>query len=258
MCLLVFSWQPEARQRLILAGNRDEFHDRPAAAADWWDDGIVGGKDLRAGGTWLAARRDGRFAVVTNYREPLEEGRGPRSRGELVTRYLQGTMQPDAYAREVAGRAQRYAGFNLLLGDPRALVYLSNRGRGPERLEPGVYGLSNHLLDTPWPKLERTRARFEALLAAGPATPALLDMLADRTPVAPGELPDTGLPPAWERALSAPFIVSPRYGTRCSTVIRMLENEAMELTERRFDADGQITGEVDFHFPIQPFQEPAR
>lgn len=258
MCLLVFSWQPDARQRLVLAGNRDEFHDRPAAAADWWDDDIVGGRDLRAGGTWLAAHRDGRFAIVTNYREPLEEGRGPRSRGELVTRYLQGALEPDACARELSGRGDHYAGFNLVLGSPRALVYLSNRGRGPEMLEPGVYGLSNHLLDTPWPKLRRTRARFDEALATGPTTPVLMEMLADRAPAADHELPDTGLPPDWERALSAPFIVSPRYGTRCSTVIRMLEDQSMELTERRFDADGQVAGESDFLFPLQSSQAGAR
>ena len=250
MCLLVFAWRPDTAHRLVLAGNRDEFHARPAAAADWWENDIVGGKDLRAGGTWLAAHRSGRFAVVTNFREPLEEGRGPRSRGELVTNYLAHEATPEAFARDIAGHAQDYAGFNLLLGDPDTLVYLSNRGRGPEVLEPGVYGLSNHLLDTPWPKLRKTRARFEALLADGAPSGPLLEMLADREPAVAADLPDTGIGPEWERLLSSPFIVSPHYGTRCSTVLKLLENETMEFIERRFDADGRCTGESDFRFPI--------
>lgn len=251
MCLLVFAWRPDATHRLVLAGNRDEFHARPAAAADWWENGIIGGKDLRAGGTWLAAHRSGRFAVVTNFREPLEEGRGPRSRGELVTNYLAHGMTPEAFARDVAGHARDYAGFNLLLGDPDTLVYLSNRGRGPEVLEPGVYGLSNHLLDTPWPKLRRTRARFEALLADGAPAGPLLEMLADREPATAPDLPDTGIGPEWERLLSSPFIVSPHYGTRCSTVLKLLEDETMEFTERRFGADGCCAGESSFRFPVE-------
>lgn len=251
MCLLVFAWRPDTTHRLVLAGNRDEFHARPAAPADWWENDIVGGKDLRAGGTWLAAHRSGRYAVVTNFREPLEEGRGPRSRGELVTNYLAHGTTPEAFAQDVAGHAQDYAGFNLLLGDPDTLVYLSNRGRGPEVLEPGVYGLSNHLLDTPWPKLRRTRARFEALLADGAPSGRLLEMLADREPAATADLPDTGIGPEWERLLSSPFIVSPHYGTRCSTVLKLLENETMEFIERRFDAGGSCAGESDFRFPIE-------
>ena len=250
MCLLLFAWRPDTTHRLVLAGNRDEFHERPAAPADWWGNGAVGGKDLRAGGSWLAAHRSGRFAVVTNFRESIEEGRGPRSRGELVTGFLESDLSPEEFAREVARRGRDYAGFNLLLGSPAELAYLSNRGRGPELLEPGVYGLSNHLLDTPWPKLERTRTRFTALLAAGAPTEQLLAMLADREPAAAGELPDTGIGPEWERLLSAPFIVSPRYGTRCSTILKLLEDRNMQFTERRFDAAGNHAGQSDFHFAI--------
>jgi uncharacterized protein with NRDE domain len=255
MCLLVFAWRPDAAERLVFAGNRDEFHDRPAAPADWWENGTLGGRDLRAGGTWLAAHRNGRFAVVTNYREPLVEGRGPRSRGELVTAFLDDTATPDAFARDVAARGHEYAGFNLLLGDPGVLVYLSNRGRGPERLAAGVYGLSNHLLDTPWPKLERTRARFRALLARGADPESLLAMLADRTPATDHELPDTGIGPEWERLLSSPFITSPHYGTRCSTVMTMLEDREMEFIERRFDPDGAVAGQSRFRFPIDGVEE---
>lgn len=251
MCLLVFSWQPEGPARLVLAGNRDEFHDRPAAPAHWWDDGALGGRDLRAGGAWLGAHRAGRFAVVTNYREPLEEGRGPRSRGELVTGFLGGAASPARFAAEVASRGRDYAGFNLLLGDFDSLVYVSNRGRGPEAVAPGIHGLSNHLLDTPWPKLERTLARFGGLLADGAGTAELLAMLGDRRPAADDELPDTGIGPEWERLLSAPFIVSPHYGTRCSTILRLREDRTMEFTERRFDSSGETTGQSVFSFCIE-------
>lgn len=250
MCLLLLAWRRQPLFRLVLAGNRDEFHERPAAPADWWENDIVGGKDLRAGGTWLAAHRSGRFAVVTNFREPIEEGRGPRSRGELVTAFLESDAAPEEVARGIATRGREYAGFNLLLGDPEALVYLSNRGRGPEVLAPGVYGLSNHLLDTPWPKLERTRSRFVTLLEDGAQTEALLAMLGDREPVADGDLPDTGIGPEWERLLSSPFIVSPHYGTRCSTVLKLSEDATMELTERRFDSAGCSSGESTFRFPV--------
>jgi uncharacterized protein with NRDE domain len=248
MCLLVFAWRPEATEPLVLAGNRDEFHERPAAPAAWWQNGSLGGRDLRAGGSWLAAHRSGRFAVVTNYREPIEEGRGPRSRGELVTGFLGGRQDPESFAGEVASRGREYGGFNLLLGTPDALVYLSNRGRGPERLSPGVYGLSNHLLDTPWPKLERTRARFERVLENGADTGALLDMLADRAPAPDSELPSTGIGPEWEKLLSSPFIVSPLYGTRCSTVLKTGKDRIMEFVERRFDPAGEPAGQAAYRF----------
>jgi len=248
MCLLVFSWQPGSAETLVLAGNRDEFHERPAAPAGWWRNGTLGGRDLRAGGTWLAAHRSGRFAVVTNFREAIEEGRGPRSRGELVTRYLQGTLDPVSFADELSGHGAKYAGFNLLLGDREELVYVSNRGRGPERLAAGLYGLSNHLLDTPWPKVKRVRARFGNLLEQGADTEAILAMLADRTPAGDDELPDTGLGPERERLLSSPFIVNPWYGTRCSTIVKILQENVMEFTERRFDPTGAACGESRFRF----------
>ena len=250
MCLLVLAWQAHPEFRLVLAGNRDEFHDRPAAAADWWDDapGVLAGRDLRAGGTWLGVSRTGRFAVVTNYREPMEEGRGPRSRGELVAAYLEGDADPMDYASGVAGRGGDYGGFNLLVGDPGRLAYVSNRGRGPETLGPGTYGLSNHLLDTPWPKLARTRERFAAALGAGPSPGALVDMLGDRAPAPDDELPSTGLDLGWERLLSPPFITSPLYGTRCTTVVRMARDGRVDFTERRFDAGGRAAGESRFEF----------
>lgn len=253
MCLLVLAWRSHPVYTLVLAGNRDEFHDRPAAPADWWEDApdVVAGRDLRAGGTWLGANRRGRFAVVTNYREPLEEGRGPRSRGELVADYLAGDVRPGDYAGEVGARGEAYGGFNLLVGDADELAYVSNRGRGPEILPPGIYGLSNHLLDTPWPKLERARARFAGTLADDAEPETIMNILADRTPAPDDALPQTGIGLEWERMLSPAFISSPLYGTRCTTVLRLSETGGADLTERRFDADGRTNGESRFEFGIR-------
>lgn len=237
----------------MLAGNRDEFHDRPAAAADWWEEApdVVAGRDLRAGGTWLGASRRGRFAVVTNYREPLAEGRGPRSRGELVADYLASETPPADYAAAVRARGDDYGGFNLLVGDADALAYVSNRGRGPEILPPGIYGLSNHLLDTPWPKLERARARFAETLTDDAEPAMIMDILADTTPAPDDALPQTGIGLEWERLLSPAFISSPLYGTRCTSVLRLSPAGEADLTERRFGADGRTTGESRFEFLIR-------
>jgi uncharacterized protein with NRDE domain len=252
VCLLVFAWRSHPAYPLVLAGNRDEFHDRPAAPADWWEDApdVVAGRDLRAGGTWLGANRRGRFAVVTNYREPMEEGRGPRSRGELVADFLAGDTPPGDYAGEVGARGHAYGGFNLLVGDTGTLAYVSNRGRGPEILPPGIYGLSNHLLDTPWPKLERARARFAETLGDDAEPGAVMQILADRTPAPDEALPRTGIGLEWERLLSPAFISSPLYGTRCTTVLRLSAAGAADLSERRFDAEGRTTGESRFEFRI--------
>ncbi|HEX7116356.1 MAG TPA: NRDE family protein [Steroidobacter sp.] len=252
MCLLVLAWKHHPRYRLILAGNRDEFHDRPAAPLGWWQDDprILAGRDLKAGGTWLGVARSGRFAVVTNYRDLQAPIEGAPSRGHLVPRFLTGATSPKEFLDDLRGAAPRYSGFNLLVGGARALYYFSNRGpNAPAALAPGVYGLSNHLLDSPWPKLKRTRARFEALIAEPEINvEALFSMLADREPAPEDELPSTGLPPDWERIVSAPFIVNERYGTRCSSVLLVERNGRTVLQERRFDPAGVQTGMSRFEF----------
>jgi uncharacterized protein with NRDE domain len=252
MCLLVIAWKAHPRYRLILAGNRDEFHERPAAPLGWWQDDprILGGRDLKANGTWLGVARSGRFGVVTNYRDLQAPVEGAPSRGNLVPRFLTGATSPKEFLDDLRGAAPRYSGFNLLVGGTRALYYYSNRGPGaPTALAPGTYGLSNHLLDTPWPKLARTRARFATLLAE-PDVQAedLFTMLGDREPARDDELPSTGLPEDWERTVSAPFIVNERYGTRCSSVLLVERNGRTILLERRFDAVGTQTGTSRFEF----------
>jgi uncharacterized protein with NRDE domain len=247
MCLVVFAWKSHPRYRLIVAANRDEFHERPSAPLAWWQDEprILAGRDLRGLGTWMGVARSGRFAIVTNFRD-LETPPAPDapSRGELVTRFLTAATSPKEYLDDLKGRAARYAGFNLLLGGPRDLYYFSNRQGGAARQLPaGVYGLSNHSLDTPWPKLLRARARLSELVQGDPVeSEAMFALLSDREPADADETPDTGLPPAWERALSAPFVVHERYGTRCSTLLLVERNGHTTMLERRFDPVGTLTG----------------
>lgn len=251
MCLLVLAWKHHPRYRLILAGNRDEFHDRPAAPLNWWQDDprILGGRDLKANGTWLGVARSGRFGVVTNYRDLQAPVENAPSRGQLIPRFLTGATSPKEFLDDLRGAAPRYSGFNLLVGGTRALYYFSNRGPNPAALSPGVYGLSNHLLDTPWPKLARTRERFTALLSQPEISPEdLFAMLADREQASGTDLPSTGLPEDWERVVSAPFIVNERYGTRCSSVLLVERTGRTILQERRFDATGIQSGNSRFEF----------
>ena len=252
MCLLVFAWNIHPRYRLIFAGNRDEFHDRPASPMAWWADqaDILAGRDLQAGGTWLGVSRAGAFGVVTNFREMQRPTPGMPSRGALITQYLNAGQPAARFLAELEPQAVRYAGFNLLLADSTEMHYASNRTTPFARALPaGVHGLSNHLLDTSWPKLARTRERFERLIALPePNLEDLLATLGDRETAADHLLPDTGIGLEWERLLSAPFIVDERYGTRCSTVVRIDRDGLLQLRERRFDRGGRITGEDAFEF----------
>lgn len=257
MCLLVFAWRSHPRYRLVVAANRDEFHERPASPLGWWTDEpqIVAGRDLRGSGTWMGASRTGRFAVVTNFRELERAPADAPSRGHLVAGYLSSAASSTADCLDVLRvHAARYAGFSLLLGDGSELWYVSNRGgREPRLLDRGVYGLSNHTLDSPWPKLTRSRSRLAELLAADRVEPhTLFALLADRTPADLDETPDTGLPADWERALSSPFVVHERYGTRCSTVLLVTHDGHTTLCERRFDALGAQTGATRVEFVATP------
>jgi len=253
MCLLVLAWQSHPRYRLIVAANRDEFHERPAAPLGWWSDDsrIAAGRDLRGKGTWMGASGSGRFAVVTNFRELERAPADAPSRGDLVAGYLRSdASSTEDYLDALREHALRYAGFNLLLGDGDALWYLSNRGGNePRALDRGLYGLSNHSLDAPWPKLVRSRDRLTELVAADRVEPhTLFALLADRAPADLDETPDTGLPADWERALSSPFVVHERYGTRCSTVLLVTHDGQTMLCERRFDALGGQTGATRIEF----------
>jgi len=254
VCLLVLAWRCHPRYRLLVAANRDEFHARPAAGLAPWDDlpGVIGGRDLQARGAWLAVDPRGRFGIVTNFREFGRRRRSAPSRGGLIPSYLAGGRGPGEYLQSLETDAPGYAGFNLLLADAGSLWYASNRADVFARtLEPGIYGLSNEFLDTPWPKLVRVRARFRSLLdspdAADTRTLAagLFAMLADREPAPPDEVPPGDLSPEWARTLSSPFVLDPTYGTRCSTVLSVSDSGTLTIAERRFDSDGVQVAEAE-------------
>ncbi|HET9108412.1 MAG TPA: NRDE family protein [Steroidobacteraceae bacterium] len=260
MCLLVLAWNAHPRYRLVVAANRDEYHDRPAAPLAPWPGaaGLLAGRDLRAGGTWLGIDARRRFGVVTNFRDLAPAPAGAPSRGELIPRYLAGTEGPGAYLHALEAAASGYGGFNLLLADGESLWYASNRGTPfAQRLPPGVYGLSNERLDTPWPKLRRVRQGFESWLPGGSAQDGgLFALLEDRRPAGDDEdLPSTGLAPEWERTLSSPFVLNERYGTRCSTIVAIEPSGRAYLSERRFDPTGSRSGECEYR--LDPGAWPA-
>lgn len=246
MCLLLLAYRVHAGYPLIVAANRDEFHERAAEPAHWWGEPrIFAGRDLEAGGTWIGISHSGRIAAVTNYRDPSITEPGVASRGELPVMALAGHDDDDLleyFHRD----GYRYNGFNLLFGSPARLLYLSNRGDRRAGLAAGVYGLSNHVLDAPWPKVVYGKGRLLDYLSdhARPEPEGLFKLLYDRYCPTDIPLPDTGIGPEWERLLAPMFIVTRRYGTRCSTVIIMNEHNEILFAERIFDRQGKPIGNV--------------
>jgi uncharacterized protein with NRDE domain len=253
MCLIVLAWRTQARYRLIVAANRDEYFLRPAAPAGFWDDhpGVLAGRDLEAGGTWLGITLGGRFAALTNYRNPADKKTGAPSRGALVGEFLTGKAAPREYAQEVEKRGSEYNGFGLLVGDAGSMYFLSNRGGHAARVEPGVHGLSNHLLDTPWPKVEKGKARLAAQLE-GPFDDEAAFALLDDTERAPGgDLPSTGVSLELEERLSAIRIPAVGgYGTRCSTELALGGDGKIEFHERSYREDGSVSGTVGYRLTL--------
>jgi uncharacterized protein with NRDE domain len=254
MCLAILALDVHPRYAVVIAANRDEFHARPAAAAHWWDEGWLAGRDLAGGGTWLGVTRTGRWALLTNVRDPARFDPRAPSRGMLVTQVLAGPGAAGALIPALVAASVRHNGFNLLGGDTADAYWASNRNAGAHALVPGVVGLSNHLLDTPWPKVVRTKAAVGAWCTAsprgGPELEPLFEILRDRTPASDAELPATGIALDRERLLSAPFIVSDSYGTRCSTVLAIGHDGSARFVERSFDPAGREAGEVDIRFAI--------
>ncbi len=235
MCLIVFAWKLVPGCPLLLAANRDEFFARPTRSAGWWEDhpDIYAGRDLQAGGTWLGVDRRGRFAALTNIRNGRSARLDKRSRGELVADYLRDDADPLTYLERVRASAPDYNGFNLIFGDAQAMYWISNEDEQAFRsLEPGIYGLSNGSLDTPWPKVVRAKAQFASLLCQGAPDDAYFEMLADTTLASDHRLPDTGVSLEWERRLSPICIESEDYGTRASSLLRVHEGGVAKLHER--------------------------
>ncbi len=253
MCLILLAWQAHPDYPLVVAANRDEFFARPTAPATFWNDApqVLAGRDLEAGGTWLGFTRFGRFAALTNYRDPASNLPKASSRGLLVSRFLSGTQTSESYLADLQTESARYNGYNLLFGNQDALYYHSNRDTTAQRLEPGVYGLSNHLLDTPWPKVARGKSAMARVNDALPDEAPLFALLRDDQRAPDDALPRTGISLEWERMLSAAFIQAPGYGTRSSTVLWVNKSGEAHFTECSFAPDGGETGRVEYAFPLQ-------
>jgi uncharacterized protein with NRDE domain len=238
MCLIVFAWHVVPGMPLIAASNRDEFYDRPAVPAAWWQDHpqVFAGRDLQGGGTWMGVTKDGRFAAITNVRNPAENRPDAPSRGMLVSNYLIGKSTAQEYIAEIDSHAADFNGFNLLIGDHDTLIWYSNKAgddaRNGKPLAPGIYGISNGGLDSCWPKVVRTKAQFASLLCQCAPEEAFFDMLTDTTRASDCRLPKTGVTMEMERVLSSVCIESPNYGTRVSTVVKLDAANNAVLYER--------------------------
>ena len=251
MCLILFATNAHSDYPLIVAANRDEAFSRAAAPAAFWDDhpDVFAGRDLERGGTWLGLNRNSRFAAITNYRQG-RRAVAERSRGELTREYLTGKTAPGEYLRAVEVRAAQYNGFSLIVGDPGALWFYSNRGVAAQRIASGVHGLSNHLLDEPWPKVRRGIAELTSLLRAGESelVARLLQLLADRAPASDEFLPPNGVASERERAS---FIEGTTYGTRASTVLLVGADGRVLFRERCFGPQGAAAGDTEQRFEIE-------
>ena len=250
MCLLIFAHRANPEYPLVVAANRDEFHARPTAPSAFWAESpdLLAGRDLQAGGTWMGLTRGGRFAAVTNYRDPSRTHPAPRSRGELPLDFLAGRADPADYLAEVAAIAGEYAGFNLLLADRHSLWYLTNspseEQASPVELSPGIYGLSNAQLDTPWPKVELGKRKLRDLLETAVLDhDSLLEVVSDRQLADSDALHRQGMADGMDRMLSAQFIVTGSYGTRSSTSLWTDRRGHAHWRERSFNARGDVLGE---------------
>lgn len=252
MCLLVVAHGTHPDYPLVLAANRDEWFNRPTAPAHFWSDAphVLAGRDLEQRGTWFGVTRRGRFAAVTNFRDPASHREGAPSRGTLVSEFLTGTESPAQYLVGLTARAHEYNGFNLLAGDLHSLGYLSNRDGLVRELPSGVYGLSNGMLDDPWPKVVSAKARLAVLLREGPRLDDLLDLLGDRRVMPDATLPSTGVSLERERQLSAMHILAGDYGTRSSTALLVSREGRVQFAERSYDQSGEPTGTVRESFVL--------
>jgi len=237
MCLLIFAYKSHSEYPLILASNRDEFYDRPTAQATWWKDQpeILGGRDLQMQGTWLGINKNGLFSTLTNYRQVVPKRKCKNSRGELINKFLISNQSPKEYVKYLKSNRNNYDGYNIVFGTLEKLCYYSNIGNEFTTLSPGVYGLSNHLLNTQWPKVENAQKQFNTLLQNNIILPKSLFNIMSDTSIAPdNNLPSTGVGIETERLLSPAFIQSPDYGTRCTTLLLIDKEKNVHFEEHSF------------------------
>jgi uncharacterized protein with NRDE domain len=252
MCLIFISLREHPSFKLIVAANRDEFYNRQTAPADFWQDHpeVLGGRDLEAGGTWLGMTRKGKISMITNYRDPKNINPNAPSRGNLVLDYLVNDSNPSKYLYDLQPDAKNYNGFNLITGTTDELCYFSNYREGIDQLKPGLYGLSNHLLETPWPKIEKGKQKVRTVISRSFHPTELFETLLDDQVAADDKLPDTGVGLERERVLSSMFIKSPGYGTRCSTVILVDHSNHVFFAERVYNLTNFTFTEKSFTFRI--------
>jgi len=253
MCLIFVAIKSHPKYKLIVAANRDEFYARSTAPANWWTDHpqILGGRDLQAMGTWLGMTKSGRLCMVTNFRDLRNLKAKAPSRGKLVTDFLLDKISAESYLQKLEPHAKAYNGFSLITGTVDSLFYLSNYRAGIIQLNSGLFGLSNHLLETPWPKVERGKMEIEALLKRNTIDKDdLFRVLSDETIYADEKLPDTGVGLERERYLSAAFIKSTGYGTRCSTVILVDYHNRVAFHERVYDPESSSFSINSFDYTV--------
>lgn len=252
MCLILFSYNQHPDYHLILAANRDEFFDRPAKPLDFWKDNpsVLAGKDLVGGGTWLGITRSLRYAAITNFRDPLDHKKKAPTRGGLVRNFLCGQLSPENYIQQIQHTGQQYNGFNLLVGEKDRLWYYSNRSSAALNVTSGFHGLSNHLLNTPWPKVIQGKAKLKPVFSRTEIDiQATFQVLGDRSCPPADQLPDTGVGQRWEKILAPIWIDSAIYGTRCSSLLTIKRSGEVMFAERTFSSDDRkkITQKI-FHF----------
>jgi len=255
MCLILLAYRTHPRYPLILAANRDEFYQRPTVPAAFWETEpqILAGRDLKSGGTWLGMSLTGRIAALSNYRDPGTVRDNTPSRGGLVTDFLLGDIPPAEYLVMLRQRSRDYNGFNIIFGDLKNLYFYSNRGEVPPLLQPGIHGLSNHLLDTPWPKVSQGKKALAKILAHGkdPAVEEIFALLADRSIPDDSYLPDTGVGLETERLLAPLFISGPTYGTRSSSILLIDQDAEATFLERSHNGAPGSGSTRTFHFIIE-------
>lgn len=254
MCLIHLQLQEHPKYKLIVAANRDELYSRPTEQAHFWKDApnILAGRDLMQMGTWLGVTKQGRFAALTNYREPAKQTEGLTSRGEIVRNYLAGESTPKDFLASFKQNRDRYNGFNVIAGNPNHLYYYSNRQQEVRQISEGTHGLSNHLLDTCWPKVVKGKEKLKVYTQSRYAiyVKDLFEILGDTEEAAEDALPSTGISRELERKLSAPFIKTRDYGTRCSTVVLVDRENYVTFAERTFNSTGLLE-ERQFSFQIE-------
>ncbi len=241
MCMILISYKIRQDFPLVIAANRDEFYERPTAPMHFWQDHqeILAGRDLKANGTWIGFTRSGRFAALTNYRDPGSLIADAPSRGDIIPRYLESKKSGESFLSHFSSEAERYNGFNLLVGDGESLFWFSNREKKIICLNPGTYGISNHLLNTPWPKVKQGTKALESVMSAqGPVNPEdLFSILKNQSVPEDALLPDTGVGITWERILAPIFIQSNSYGTLSSTLVIMDRQGTLNIIERSYHLD---------------------